>query len=190
MSPPLSPRAPVGNKASCPRKVTTAFLDFDFCSDFSPLFKALFNKFLCEGLGTTHEALDDKHLELLGEKLITVCSGMRLAVEELETMQKKVKTERLLRECRNAVEEQNKDFVCPISYSLMRDPVIASDGHSYERGSITKLLNNHSGDGCHTPSPFTRKSLNNSLLENITLKKAIGTAMDREMSERKRQRTV
>ena len=30
------------------------------------------------------------------------------------------------------------DFICPITQEIMRDPVIALDGHSYERDAITQ----------------------------------------------------
>ena len=29
-----------------------------------------------------------------------------------------------------------KDFCCPISHELMKDPVVAGDGHTYERSCI------------------------------------------------------
>ena len=32
--------------------------------------------------------------------------------------------------------EYPESFRCPLSRSLMRDPVTAADGHSYERGNI------------------------------------------------------
>ena len=35
-------------------------------------------------------------------------------------------------------EEPPDDFVCPITQELMVDPVIASDGHAYERDAIER----------------------------------------------------
>ena len=29
-----------------------------------------------------------------------------------------------------------KEFCCPISHELMKDPVVAGDGHTYERSCI------------------------------------------------------
>tara|TARA_B100001248_G_C27389174_1_gene461370 strand:- start:857 stop:2302 length:1446 start_codon:yes stop_codon:yes gene_type:complete len=52
----------------------------------------------------------------------------------------------------------NTDFKCPITMDIMKDPVICSDGHSYERESITKWLLTHN------TSPKT-----NAVLENPTL---------------------
>lgn len=42
------------------------------------------------------------------------------------------------------------DWLCPISYEIMRDPVIAPDGYTYERGAITHWLSTN------PMSPFTR----------------------------------
>ena len=33
------------------------------------------------------------------------------------------------------------DFTCPITYDKMKDPVVASDGHSYERSAIEEIRN-------------------------------------------------
>ena len=46
------------------------------------------------------------------------------------------------------------DFTCPITYDKMKDPVVASDGHSYERSSIEEILR-----GPHPLSPLTRAAL-------------------------------
>ena len=35
-----------------------------------------------------------------------------------------------------------KEFICPISLEIMKDPVIMSDGQTYDRESITKALKN------------------------------------------------
>ncbi len=54
----------------------------------------------------------------------------------------------------------------------MRDPVLCSDGHTYERGAITAWLNNH------TTSPKTNEVLESKqLLPNFTLRSVIAAAM-------------
>lgn len=59
-------------------------------------------------------------------------------------------------------------FQCPVTKELMRDPVIASDGHSYERATLTKLFQT---DG---RSPLTREVLHRNIaIPNINLKKRI-----------------
>jgi hypothetical protein len=35
------------------------------------------------------------------------------------------------------------EFICPITYELMREPVVASDGHTYEKAAIEKWLKTH-----------------------------------------------
>jgi hypothetical protein len=61
-----------------------------------------------------------------------------------------------------------KDWICPISFKLMVDPVVAQDGHTYERTAIdTWLLNN-------STSPMDRSPITNKkLYTNIGLKGAI-----------------
>lgn len=72
----------------------------------------------------------------------------------------------------NKLKEENKQltehFICPITMVVMKDPVICSDGHTYERSAIEKWLstNNH--------SPITRQIItNNSLIPNIVLRNII-----------------
>lgn len=45
-------------------------------------------------------------------------------------------------------------LTCPITLELFRDPVIAGDGHTYERKAIIKWLN------MYGTSPLTRQPLN------------------------------
>eukprot|EP00299_Pterocystis_sp_00344_P010723 c4874_g1_i1.p1 GENE.c4874_g1_i1~~c4874_g1_i1.p1 ORF type:complete len:314 (+),score=70.64 c4874_g1_i1:19-960(+) len=59
-------------------------------------------------------------------------------------------------------------MLCPIGLSVMRDPVVAADGHSYERENIEKWFSNHSSSP-KTMLPLAHKSL----LPNQSLKEAI-----------------
>jgi hypothetical protein len=62
-----------------------------------------------------------------------------------------------------------RSLLCPITLAVMTDPVLASDGHSYERAAITTWL--CSG---RTTSPVTNLPLGNcSLVPNLTLRGAI-----------------
>ena len=56
------------------------------------------------------------------------------------------------------------EFHCPISLCRMRDPVVASDGHSYERHCIQKVIL------MDAKSPMTRESLSRVLVPNHALK--------------------
>ncbi|KAM9765174.1 WD repeat, SAM and U-box domain-containing protein 1 isoform 2-T6 [Menidia menidia] len=62
------------------------------------------------------------------------------------------------------------EFLCPITRELMRDPVIAADGYSYEREAIESWINTK-----NRSSPMTNLPLLTTLLTpNHTLKMAIG----------------
>ena len=52
--------------------------------------------------------------------------------------------------------EMPDEFICPITRETMRDPVIASDGFSYEREAIERWLSEHD------TSPMT-----NQLMEHL-----------------------
>jgi hypothetical protein len=65
------------------------------------------------------------------------------------------------------------EFLCPITQDVMVDPVVASDGHSYERQAIQSILDRGSLDGGAALSPLTREELETSLVPNINLRKRI-----------------
>ena len=72
----------------------------------------------------------------------------------------------------NKLKEENKqlteNFICPITMEVMKDPVICSDAHTYERSAIEKWLSTNS---C---SPITRQIITNkSLIPNIVLRNII-----------------
>ena len=51
-----------------------------------------------------------------------------------------------------------RNFLCPIAATLMRDPVSAADGHSYERAAITKWLKDN-GSSPSTNLPLAHRRL-------------------------------
>jgi len=59
-----------------------------------------------------------------------------------------------------------KELCCPISHELMQNPVVASDGHTYERDEIEHWFRvcRHRGDALPT-SPMTNTTLNSTRLE-------------------------
>lgn len=60
-------------------------------------------------------------------------------------------------------------FQCPITMEPMKDPVVASDGHTYERSSLQRIL-----DMSDHRSPLTRELLDRrTMIPNINLKKRI-----------------
>ena len=64
--------------------------------------------------------------------------------------------------------ETPKEYKCPISMELMDDPVVCSDGHTYNRTSIEELFRLRK-----YISPITREKLNKIMTPNITLRKVI-----------------
>ena len=57
-------------------------------------------------------------------------------------------------------EEPPADFICPITTELMSDPVMAADGHSYERSAIERWL------ATKSTSPMTGEELQHTCLAN------------------------
>jgi len=61
-----------------------------------------------------------------------------------------------------------EEFLCPITQSKMVDPVLGSDGRTYERSAITEWLRTH------TTSPITREPMTAaSLVPNYALRSMI-----------------
>jgi hypothetical protein len=61
-----------------------------------------------------------------------------------------------------------QDYLCPITQEIMEDPVIASDGHTYERKAISEWLDQNE------VSPMTNEALESSqLFANISMKRMI-----------------
>jgi len=78
----------------------------------------------------------------------------------------KIKINKQLEENNNKNIDYN--FICSITHEIMIDPVITSDGHTYERSAIEKWLNynNH--------SPMTREIITrDSIVPNIALRDII-----------------
>jgi hypothetical protein len=53
-----------------------------------------------------------------------------------------------------SLDTKNDDLICPITCRIFRDPVIAGDGHIYERAAIMRWIAEHG------TSPLTRQPLN------------------------------
>mmetsp|Transcript_80366 Transcript_80366/g.157687 ORF Transcript_80366/g.157687 Transcript_80366/m.157687 type:complete len:583 (+) Transcript_80366:91-1839(+) len=64
------------------------------------------------------------------------------------------------------------EFICPITYELMRDPVVASDGHTYEKAAIEKWLKHHQ------ISPRNGEPMVSFTLPNMNMKKLIQDIID------------
>lgn len=82
---------------------------------------------------------------------------------------------------RNRVMENlTNDLICPISGEIFKDPVIASDGFTYEREMIEKWLE------WNDTSPLTNMQLINfELFPNLTVKKLVSDFLELEKTENK-----
>jgi len=70
-------------------------------------------------------------------------------------------------------------FLCPITYQAMYDPVVAADGHTYEREAIEKWFLKKSR------SPMTGEDLTSKVLTpNLVLKSAIQAYVTKALKER------
>lgn len=65
------------------------------------------------------------------------------------------------------------DFMCPITLGIMLEPVVASDGYSYEKGAICELFSKNQ------TSPMTRAPLQPVAFRNITLQQCIQAWIDK-----------
>jgi len=85
-----------------------------------------------------------------------------------ETIQKKA-------ELISKLVTESSEFICPISFELMNDPVITVDGHSYEREYIEDWLKNNN------TSPNTNEILEtNKLIPNYALRGLIVSYNERK----------
>jgi hypothetical protein len=66
--------------------------------------------------------------------------------------------------------EQPEEFICPITMSVMNDPVILPSGHSYEREAIEQWVQAHQTD------PLTMNAVT---LEEVRPNRALKTAIER-----------
>jgi hypothetical protein len=58
------------------------------------------------------------------------------------------------------------EYICPLTLEIMTDPVLASDGHTYEREAILQIRG--------SLSPMTRQPINKTkLISNRALKNSI-----------------
>ncbi|XP_074550386.1 WD repeat, SAM and U-box domain-containing protein 1-like [Halichoeres trimaculatus] len=118
------------------------------------------------------------------QELISIFKSNNIDGPELNKLNKETAVElgiesvglrgRLLRKIEALRAEQNgsevpDEFLCPITRELMKDPVIAADGYSYERDSIESWIR-----GKNKTSPMTNLPLQTTLLTpNRSLKMAI-----------------
>ncbi|KAL6484625.1 hypothetical protein MHYP_G00066700 [Metynnis hypsauchen] len=106
-----------------------------------------------------------------GHELITLTKETLSTDLNIESLGLRGKVMRKIEELKSAVigSDVPDEFLCPITREVMKEPVMAADGYSYEREAIKSWINtsNHS-------SPMTNLPLHSTILTpNRTLKMAI-----------------
>jgi len=96
------------------------------------------------------------------------------------------------REAEEAVAKAKNDYCCPIGLHLIKDPVVAADGHTYERVKIQAWFASCQLAGSTFKSPKTNLELDHlMLIPNHALKSVIQDAVDNTVaSMRSRERAV
>lgn len=103
-------------------------------------------------------------------------AGRRLGVDEALLVPFRSRLSDLMEEIRQARRREALGlsidppdaFACPVTMEVMRDPVIGSDGHTYERQTLNRLL------ATTRISPLTREKLkSNVIIPNHNLRKRI-----------------
>ena len=112
--------------------------------------------------------LDQRTVLELDELEAAVLMGLeriRLARDKARLAEHEAACNRLRQQCKKLAE----DFECPITLDIMRDPVIGSDGHSYERAALEGWLANG-----NTTSPKTNdKLVTTNMIPNHSLRSLI-----------------
>ncbi len=75
-------------------------------------------------------------------------------------------------------------FQCPISQATMREPVVAEDGHNYERESITQWFQNNN------TSPMTNEIIGKLLIPNHDLRSEIEQWQEKQESQENQDTSV
>ena len=99
------------------------------------------------------------------DELASILDQVFTSSDELQTKLKK--QEDLVRELNLNLANVEEGFKCPLMFTIMEDPVIALDGHNYERAFIEEALQ------YRAVSPMTNEPMARTLIPNIELRNRI-----------------
>ncbi|XP_030637031.1 WD repeat, SAM and U-box domain-containing protein 1 [Chanos chanos] len=122
-----------------------------------------------EGLDTLVDAFKANNID--GTELLSLSKESLISEMHIESVGLRSKVLRKIEELKSASVSTGvpEEYLCPITQDIMKDPVIAADGYSYEREAIESWINTKSRS-----SPMTNLPLQTTLLTpNRTLKMAI-----------------
>lgn len=88
--------------------------------------------------------------------------------EEIRRLEEHVATQTNIRATPASV--MLKHLQCPITHEVMKDPVLATDGHTYEREAIIDWFQKCTGI---TTSPMTNKEIRSTLQPNFSIRSLI-----------------
>ena len=87
------------------------------------------------------------------------------------------------RKAKEAVAQEQKTFCCPIGLEFMKDPVVAADGHTYERKQIETWFASWGFSDLPVKSPKTNLPLEHTMLiPNHALRIVIQDAVDKTIA--------
>ena len=109
----------------------------------------------------------EEHDDEIAQRVVTALASARTRLKELDAAEAAARHAR--RESVGLRTAPPDEFVCPLTLELMTDPVVASDGHSYERAAIAGVL-----ASANKKSPLTREVLRPDLVPNRALRRRIG----------------
>ena len=72
-----------------------------------------------------------------------------------------------------STKRRSRRSTCPISFGIIFAPVIAMDGHSYERAAIEEWIETRLQKGQPITSPFTNQPMARTLIPNLALRNLI-----------------
>jgi myosin heavy subunit len=137
----------------------------------------------CDALEKEKQALQEKCdqqngigiRDLLPDELTAVYGQSLSTATRVASMLK-------VEEARRELAQEFNDFLCPIELEWMLDPVVASDGHTYDRAQITAWISRCEADEKEPKSPKTNAVLENtSLTPNYALKTLMETCLQNKV---------
>jgi len=112
----------------------------------------------------------EEHLDESDRQFLADLAEENLVEHRLKMRRKEYEAPEIIDQIEErALSDIPDEFICPITYELMRDPVVLSDGHTYERSAILEWLRKH-GKSPLTGGTLTTKTLT----PNYCLRKLIG----------------
>ena len=115
----------------------------------------------------------DSRIEAALKTLGDNASKVQLDSKHFEPAAKQPVPNRVLQQMVEEYQQQGKVsdyqqyFSCPITQEVMKDPVVAKDGFTYERSAVTQWVAKHG------TSPMTRQALTMDFIPNVRLKSKI-----------------